>query len=63
LWGLGYGLLIEFVQHFLPYRSASLGDLLADAAGMAIGSALVCLAVIAARRRFPGGRVAAIKLF
>lgn len=32
---LGYGLLIEAVQACLPYREASLGDLLADAAGLA----------------------------
>lgn len=30
-----YGLLIEFVQSFLPYRSADLTDFLADCAGMA----------------------------
>ncbi|WP_369742631.1 VanZ family protein [Pseudidiomarina sp. PP-1MA] len=28
-----YGLAIEWAQHLLPYRSASAGDLLADAAG------------------------------
>ena len=32
---LGYGLLIEGLQATLPYREASLGDLLADAAGLA----------------------------
>lgn len=30
-----YGLAIEGAQHILPYRQASLGDLLADAAGAA----------------------------
>ena len=29
-----YGLLIEFVQSFLPYRTASAGDLLANLAGV-----------------------------
>lgn len=33
---LGYGLLIEFVQSFLPYRDASMLDLLADAAGLSL---------------------------
>ena len=61
--GLGYGMLIEGAQHFLPYRSCSLGDLLADAVGMVIGSALVCLAVAAGRRHFPDGRFTEIKLF
>ncbi|KFZ28430.1 hypothetical protein IDAT_08960 [Pseudidiomarina atlantica] len=31
----GYGLLIEYVQQMLPYRSSSWGDLAADAAGAA----------------------------
>jgi VanZ family protein len=34
LWLLGYGLGIEVVQYFLAYRSFSLFDLAADAAGM-----------------------------
>jgi len=33
---LGYGLLIEVIQYFLPYRSFSLYDLAADAAGLAV---------------------------
>jgi VanZ family protein len=32
---LGFGLLIEVIQYFLPYRSFSLYDLAADAAGLA----------------------------
>jgi VanZ family protein len=32
---LGYGLLIEALQACIPYREASLGDLLADAVGLA----------------------------
>ncbi len=31
---LGYGLLIEVIQYFLPYRSSSLYDLAADGAGL-----------------------------
>ncbi len=33
---MGYGLLIEAVQYFLPYRTASLLDWAADAAGLAV---------------------------
>ncbi len=33
---LGYGLAIEFIQYFLPYRSASLFDVAADAAGLLV---------------------------
>ena len=36
LWLLGYGVLIEFIQYFLPYREASLFDVLSDAAGLAV---------------------------
>lgn len=32
---LGYGLLIEVIQHFLPYREFSLFDLAADGVGVA----------------------------
>jgi VanZ family protein len=31
---LGYGLLIEFLQSFVPYRDVSLWDLTADALGL-----------------------------
>jgi VanZ family protein len=31
---LGYGLLIEIVQHFIPFREFSLWDLTADALGL-----------------------------
>lgn len=41
---LGYGLLIEIIQFFLPYRSFSLLDLVADGAGIALyGMALLLL--------------------
>jgi VanZ family protein len=33
---LGYGLLIEIVQSFIPYRDACILDLLADASGLAL---------------------------
>lgn len=33
---LGYGLLIEIIQFFLPYRTFSLLDMVADAAGIAL---------------------------
>lgn len=33
---LGYGLMIEFVQYFLPYRTFSILDMLADVAGIMI---------------------------
>ena len=36
LWLLAYGVLIEFIQYFLPYREASLFDVLADTAGLAM---------------------------
>lgn len=36
LWLLSYGGLIEFIQYFLPYRQASLLDVMADATGLAI---------------------------
>lgn len=31
-----YGVLIEFMQSFLPYREASLGDVIADVFGVAV---------------------------
>ena len=40
---LGYGLLLESIQHFLPYREFSLLDLAADALGMALYAASVPL--------------------
>ena len=38
---LGYGLLIEIIQHFIPYRDFSLPDLGADALGLAAYGASV----------------------
>lgn len=38
---LGYGVLIEVVQYFLPYRSFSLLDIVADGAGIAIYAILL----------------------
>lgn len=37
---LGFGLLIELVQWYLPTRSAELADLAADALGLALGAVL-----------------------
>lgn len=34
---VGYGILMEVLQHFVPGRGAQLADLLADAAGAGIG--------------------------
>jgi VanZ family protein len=48
---MAYGLAIELIQSQLPSRTASVADLLADAAGVAIGLLLV-LAV----RRLPTSR-------
>jgi VanZ family protein len=33
---LAYGLLIEVIQYFLPYRECSIYDLIADGAGLAL---------------------------
>lgn len=50
---LGYGLLIEAVQFFLPFREASGWDLLADAAGIGlyVAGARLVAAVRAGRTR------------
>ena len=40
---LGYGLLLESIQHFIPYRDFSLPDLAADALGMGLYVASVPL--------------------
>ncbi|MGE0624965.1 MAG: VanZ family protein [Pseudomonadales bacterium] len=37
---IGYGLLLEAIQFFIPERSAELKDLLVDAAGIGVGLAL-----------------------
>lgn len=52
---LGYGLLIECIQWFLPWREFSLPDLAADAAGAVTGM----LAAEAWRRRTRSGGAAA----
>lgn len=46
LWILGYGALIEIVQHFLPWRDGDVLDFLADALGVAVvigAIAAICL--------------------
>lgn len=45
---LAYGLAIEVIQGFLPYREFSLADLAADAAG------ILCYGIVARFRRRPG---------
>lgn len=37
IWATGYGALIELVQAFIPWRSAELGDAIANALGAAVG--------------------------
>ncbi len=41
VWLMGYGLLIEVVQYFLPYRTASVLDWIADAIGIALYAAAI----------------------
>ena len=38
-----YSMIIEFIQHFLPYRSFSVLDLLANGVGLVLGWGLACL--------------------
>ncbi len=45
---VAYGMFIEVVQHFLPYRSFELVDVVADAAGL-----LIYAAVLPGIRRLP----------
>lgn len=33
---LGYGVLVEVIQHFIPYRSGGLDDVIADVAGFVL---------------------------
>lgn len=40
---LGFGILIECIQHFLPWRSSDMLDLVADGAGIALYVPLVPL--------------------
>ena len=40
---LGYGMLIEVIQYFLPYRSAEVLDVVADAAGLLVYAAVIPL--------------------
>lgn len=42
-WMIGYGVLIELLQGFIPERTADLKDVLVDAAGIAVGIAALRL--------------------
>ncbi len=56
---LGYGLLIEIMQFFIPHRSFSLADLAADAAGLAVYAATAFILRQFSpplSRRFPTGQ-------
>jgi VanZ family protein len=48
---VGYGLFIEIYQHFLPYRSLRLDDLIADAVGVIVFSFLFKIFMIVIKRR------------
>jgi VanZ family protein len=48
---VGYGLFIEIYQHFLPYRSLRLDDLIADAVGVIVFSFLFKIFTIVIKRR------------
>lgn len=39
--GMAFGVLVEVIQYFLPYRSAELGDLIADLVGVVLGLMVV----------------------
>ena len=47
---LGYGALIEVAQYFIPMRSASLSDIIADLAGIGIGAMLLRYACVGSCR-------------
>jgi len=49
-----YGLLIETAQYFIPYRTFSGWDLVADAAGLALCGAFSYLRVLLSRHSDPG---------
>ena len=41
IYGLSFGIFIEFVQYFLPYRDADIMDILADSIGLVAGVLLL----------------------
>jgi VanZ family protein len=41
LTGLGYGILIEIIQHFLPYRVADVMDIIANIIGLLTGLLMI----------------------
>jgi len=44
-WGyaVAHGVLLEVVQHFMPPRTAEVGDVAADAVGAAVGAVILAL--------------------
>ncbi len=43
IWGLTFGILIEFIQYFVPWRSTEALDVVADAGGLLIGFVVIKL--------------------
>jgi hypothetical protein len=56
---MGYGVLIEILQFFIPYRSFSMLDLVADGAGLALYG---CTVLVLERTGFGAWRVALAKV-
>jgi VanZ family protein len=54
LTGLGYGVLIEIIQHFIPYRTGDIADIIADILGLSAGIFIV----MSFRKRYPDTEVA-----
>ncbi len=50
-----YGIAIECIQYFIPSRSFSLGDMLADAAGIMLYTALLPLVISHSKRHSSAG--------
>lgn len=50
---LGYGIAVESVQHFIPYRSGSLDDVAADAFGITLFYLLTMIPALRLKLRAP----------